>query len=150
MKKCVLGLTLVFLLVLTASADTFVVDNIGDPGDGICGSPGCTLREAITAANTNAGADIINFNIFGNSVHTISPTSALPTITEAVTIDGYTEPGSSENTLAVGNNAELLIEVSGASAGLLINGLNVATDDCVVRGLAINRFSSSGININGD
>src|SRR5262249_41399585 len=78
------------------------------------------------------------------------PSSELPTISEAVTIDGYTQPGSSQNTRAVGNDAVLLIELAGTSAGLLATGLNVAANDCVLRGLVINRFSGSGININGD
>ncbi|MDQ3546245.1 MAG: CSLREA domain-containing protein [Verrucomicrobiota bacterium] len=96
-----------------AFADTFVVNNNVDPGNGICDAVGCTLREAIDAANANPGADIINFSIFGAGVKTITPTSALPTITEAVTIDGYTQPGAAENTLATGNNAVLLVELNG-------------------------------------
>src|SRR5262249_21314947 len=45
----------------------------------------------------------------GNGVHTnlktITPVSALPTITDPVIIDGYTQPTATANTLAVGNNA---------------------------------------------
>ena len=37
------------------------------------------------------------FNITGSGVHTIAPADALPTITDAVTIDGYTQPGSPEH-----------------------------------------------------
>src|SRR5262245_61972225 len=111
MKHTFLPLQLFLLLVTRATADTFVVDNTVDPGDGNCGVPGCTLREAIDAANANPGPDIINFNISDTGVQTISPTSPLPTITEAVTIDGYTQPGASDNTVAVGNDAVLLIQV---------------------------------------
>jgi hypothetical protein len=107
------------------------------------------LREAINAANANPGADIIRFDIPFVGVQTITPTSNLPTITEAVTIDGYTQPGASENTLSIGNNAVLLIELNGASAGLIPIGLNIAANNVVVRGLVINRFST-GININSD
>src|SRR5262245_37434236 len=71
-----------------------------------------TLREAITAANTNAasgdapagdgGLDIIKFNIAGapGTVHTIQPNIALPAITEPIVIDGYSQLGASPNTLA--------------------------------------------------
>ena len=39
----------------------------------------------------------------------------LPTIEEPVIIDGYSQPGARPNTLAVGNNAVLKIELSGAA-----------------------------------
>src|SRR5262245_56776486 len=70
---------------------TFVVTNVNNPGAG-------SLRQAILDANSSSGADTITFNIPGSGVHTIAPTSALPNITEAVTIDGYTQPGASANT----------------------------------------------------
>ncbi|NOT60925.1 MAG: CSLREA domain-containing protein, partial [Acidobacteria bacterium] len=59
----------------------------------------CSLREAIVAANTNAafggctagaaGLDTIQFNL-GAGTPTINVLSALPTITEPVTINGNT------------------------------------------------------------
>src|SRR4030095_1233114 len=150
MKHAFLTLQLLLLLVMTAAADTFVVDNTVDPGDGTCDSPGCTLHEAIDAANANPGADTIEFNISGAGVHTTALTMPLPTITEAVTIDGYTQPGASENSLAVGDNAVLLIQIDGTSAGLFVIGLNMSADGCLIRGLVINRFDAGGININGD
>src|SRR2546422_5413375 len=76
-----------------ALLNTFVVTNTNDSGAG-------SLRQAILLANTLPGTDTITFNITGGGVHTINLTSALPTITEAVVIDGYTQPGSSANTLA--------------------------------------------------
>src|SRR5215210_5894632 len=69
-----------------------------------------------TVNSTEDHADAINFNIPGTGVKTIAPGSALPTITEAVTIDGYTQAGASANTKAVGNDAVLRIKLSGASA----------------------------------
>jgi hypothetical protein len=44
------------------------------------------------------GLDTINFNIPGSGVKTIAPASPLPTITDAVVIDGYSQPGASANT----------------------------------------------------
>ena len=92
-------------------------------GDTIANDGVVTLREAITAANTNAapsgdttpgdpGLDTIAFDIPGAGVRTIHLTSALPTITDPVVIDGYTQPGSSPNTLPDGDNAVLLIELN--------------------------------------
>src|SRR5262245_53416398 len=68
----------------------FTVSNTNDSGSG-------SLRQAILDANNNAGADTIRFAIPGAGVHTITPTSELPTITGPVTIDGYTQQGSSPN-----------------------------------------------------
>lgn len=93
-------------------------------GDTIANDGVVTLREAITAANTNAAsgdapagqgggvADAIKFNIPGSGVQTITIQSGL-TITDKVTLDGYTQPGAKRNTLAIGNNAVLLIQVQG-------------------------------------
>src|SRR5262249_41560441 len=113
-----------------------------------------TLREAIIAANTNtasgaasgecaagsAGLDTIAFNIPGVGVRTIKPVSRMPTPTEPLVIDGYTQPGASANTRAVGDNAVLLIEIDGSSMGpaepLFVLG---PSSTSTVRGLAINR-----------
>jgi CSLREA domain-containing protein len=144
MKTTHITLLLTLSLTAGAAADTFVVDNTVDPGDTFCTAPGCTLREAITAANNNPGADTFTFNIAGTGVKTITPTTPLPTITETVTIDGYTQPGASANTLTVGDDAVLLIELNGISAGVAV-GLTLNSDDSVVRGLLINRFGFDGI-----
>src|SRR2546422_8582080 len=96
-----------------AAPMTFVVNTAADADDGLCSSApsGCTLREAINAANANPGADTINFNIPGAGVKTIHLTSNLPFITDQVTIDGYTQGVAVANTLAVGDNAVLLVEL---------------------------------------
>src|SRR5439155_17732158 len=54
-------LCLVLLSCLSAHAATFTVTSTADPGDGTCDVTECTLREAINAANTAAGADTITF-----------------------------------------------------------------------------------------
>src|SRR4051794_9650870 len=113
-------------------------------GDTIADDGAVTLREAITAADTNAdpsgdttpgdpGPDTIAFNIPGAGVRTINLTSALPTITEPVVIDGYTQPGSSANTLADGDNAVLLIELN--RGDLAIYGLTITAGNSTIRGL---------------
>ncbi|HEV8327822.1 MAG TPA: DUF4347 domain-containing protein, partial [Nitrospiraceae bacterium] len=108
-----------------------------------------SLRQAINNANAAAGTDTIVFNIAGAGLHTINMNTALPTITDRVIIDGYTQTGSSVNTLSVGNNAVLTIELDGTGSGS-VNGLTLGagSDGSTIRGLVINRFSLSGIQVN--
>jgi hypothetical protein len=118
------------------AASTFTVTNTNDSGPG-------SLRQAILDANANTGQDTIAFNIPGSGVHTISPSSDFPIITDPVAIDGYTQPGSSANTLADGDNAVLLVELNGGRINSA--GITITSSNCVVRGLVINRFNSAGI-----
>lgn len=130
----------------TDAADVSTTDNACDTNLTTIGSQ-CSLRAAIQQANATAGADTINFAIPGAGVHTIVPTSALPNITEAVTINGYSQSGSSANTLATGNDAVLLIEISGA--GTAANGLTLQGTGSTLRGLIINGSFLSGVIVSG-
>lgn len=121
-------------------APMFVVTNTNDNGTG-------SLRQAILNANAAPGAQTIVFNIPGTGVQTITPLSPLPDITGQVTIDGYTQPGASPNTLAAGNDAILLIELNGASIGDGADGLAISASSSTVRGLVINRFGGCGIRL---
>ena len=125
-----------------ATITAFTVLNTNDNGAG-------SLRQAILDANASAGADTILFNLPGSGVRTIAPLSGLPTITEAVTIDGYTQPGASPNTLAQGNNATLMVELNGASVptNTQASGLTINSTNSTVRGLVINRFPGNGISV---
>lgn len=127
---------------------TFTVTNTADPGNGICNASGCTLREAIDAADDTPGKDTINFNIQGD-VKTIKPESVLPSFEDTVTIDGYSQPGAKPNTLTQGTNAVLKIELSGEDAGPTTSGLHIRASDSVVKGLAINRFGGIGLQVGG-
>jgi hypothetical protein len=113
-----------------------------------------SLREAIAAANNTANGgtpDEIRFNIADSGTHTIQPNSALPEITDAVVIDGYSQPGASANTLAVGTDATLLIVLDGINAGDTTHGLTITAGGTTIWGLVINNFSYAGIEIdNGD
>jgi parallel beta-helix repeat protein len=133
---------LVFLWASAGLAATFTVLNTNDSGSG-------SLRQAILDANATAGADMIDFDISGMGVHTISLLSPLPALTDdaGVTIDGYTQPGSSPNTLAVGDDAVLTIEIDGSAAGESAIGLVIQGLSATVRGLVINRFAFFGIKI---
>jgi hypothetical protein len=128
-------------VTVTGTGDTVAVDGL------------VTLREAIISSNAGApvNADVlatqnfgdinhINFNISGGGVQTISPTTALPTITRPVVIDGYTQPGSSVNTLANGDDAVLNIVLDGSNAGTAANGLKISAGNSTVEGLVIHGF----------
>ncbi len=130
------------LIVATgASAATFTVTNTNDAGAG-------SLRQAILDANGAGGADIIDFNIAGGGPHTIQPLSQLPIITEAVDINGFSQPGASANTnpITMGSNAVMQIELDGSNAGSA-HGIDIDAGSCTIRGLVINRFDGQGIDI---
>ncbi|HNP29217.1 MAG TPA: DUF4347 domain-containing protein, partial [Nitrospirales bacterium] len=115
---------------------TFTVTNTNDAGAG-------SFRQAIINANANSPAsDTIIFNIAGAGPHTITLLSALPTITEAVLIDGWSEPDFAGTPV---------IELNGASAGGGVHGLTISTGSgSTIRGLVINRFGGDAINIDAD
>ena len=113
---------------LSSPAATFTVTNTFD------GSLG-SLRQAILDANASPGADAIVFNIVGSGVQTIALSNALPTVSEAVTIDATTQPGFAGTPL---------IELNGDGLGLA-QGIHITGEGTVVRGFAINRFSGHGI-----
>src|SRR5262249_31017005 len=75
-----------------------------------------SLRQAILDSNAHPGADAIYFNIAGAGVHTIQPTSALPIITDAVTLDATTQPGFAGTPI---------IELDGTAAGLNTYGVAI-------------------------
>ncbi len=99
------------------------------------GSLRAALEEAASASGQNGGGSYeIAFDIpttdpgYNSTTGTflIQPLSenvpgsldnfALPPINATVTIDGYTQPGASPNTLATGGNAAILIQIDGSLA----------------------------------
>ena len=103
-------------LVMTAPANTFTVNTTADDGNN------STLRNAIIAANSTPGPDMINFSVSG----TIFPLFELPDIVGPVTIEA--SPQS--------------IEISGTDAGETVDGIQVNASNVVIRGLVINRFKA--------
>jgi hypothetical protein len=106
----------------------FTVINLNDHGNG-------SLRQAILNANTNPGADTIQFGVAG----TIELTSALPTITGTVNIDGTTAPGFA-GTPQVEVNFN---NFAGLQFGPLANG-------SALRSLSLVGASGSGVTLNFD
>jgi hypothetical protein len=125
----------------SALSASFVVTNTSDSGTG-------SLRQAILDANAAAGYDTITFNVPGSGVHTISIETVFPILSDdaGVLIDGFTQPGASPNTLAIGNNAALRIEIDastvtkqfGAAVFILLSSGNT------IRGLVVGGYNGLG------
>lgn len=142
------GSTSEFSSCLPTPADTatFTVNTVDDADDGSCTTYHCSLREAITQANATTninGPDVIEFAITGSPPFVISPTSALPPITDPVEIDGTTQPGWVDAPV---------IEIDGSGAGDGVDGILVGLsgNGTKIRGLAVTGFSRDGIRIFGD
>ena len=126
--------------------DTIVVDTTQDvwdpqPGNGKCAIHGgkCTLRAAIQEANAAPGHQTIAFDIPGTGVQTIQLMSKMVTINDStggVTIDGFTQPGSSVNTDPLADNAVRTIAIRGNGASSF-DGFTIVSADNEIRGLSI-------------
>jgi hypothetical protein len=116
-------------------AATFTVTNTLD------NTSGGSLRWAIGKVNhdPSPGIDTIQFAIPGTGPFVIRPSSALPTITHTTLIDGYTQSGAQPNSQAMGDNAAILIQLDGVDSNSA-DGLTIAANNSVVRGLAITNF----------
>jgi IPT/TIG domain/PASTA domain len=141
--------TTTFGVVDAAAAGlTVVVNSTGDSGwdgtPGVCetatGNGVCTLRAAFEVANANAGT-VIDFAIPGPGVHVIMPGYPLPALTQAVTVDGASQPGYS---------AAPLIELSGASYSGNWQGIVLTGGHSTVRALDIVQWAAQGILIESD
>lgn len=144
-------LFLIATLSINASgmAATLVVTSAADTAGSTCASV-CTLRQAITAANATAALDTINFAITvpirGEIL--IAPATALPTITQPLTINGYSQSGTRVNDHPEASNAILRIRLDGAAVDNS-DGLRVCAPNVTIRGLAVTRFEFRGIFVDG-
>lgn len=118
----------------------FVVTNANDAGAG-------SLRKAIDDNNLSGG-NFIRFAIGAQgSSQTIALASQLPTLWFPVVIDGWSQGGPNYK-------GSPKVEIDG-NAVASATGLDIATFDCIVRGLAINRFNGTdpggvGVTIRGN
>jgi parallel beta-helix repeat protein len=123
--------------VSVAGPNLFVVTATADSGPG-------SLRQAILDANATpddpSGPNIIEFHIGSGGVQTIAPLSALPAITDAVTIDGSSQPGF------VGT---ALIELNGENLGS-VDGLDVNAAGSTIRGLVLDHWGNSAVGVFAD
>jgi hypothetical protein len=104
---------------------TFTVMNLNDHGNG-------SLRQAILNADTNPGADVINFEVAG----TITLASALPTVAGTVNIDGTTAPGFAGTPVVTVNFNNF--------AGLQFNPL---ADGSALRSLSLDNSCGNGVTL---
>ena len=117
-------------VALSAPSATFTVTTTANGGAG-------SLEQAILDSNNNAGADMISFNIPGAGPHTITPTSQLPLIFGTVTIDGTTQnPGA--------GTPQIVINGASQPGGA---GLTVLAASTTIRGLVVNGFKGTGIDL---
>lgn len=72
-----------------------------------------SLRWAMTQANADGGLNYIHFDIPGGCPRIINLVAPLPTITDRVIIDGYTQPGSAPSTSTIGFNATICVGIRG-------------------------------------
>lgn len=110
------------------------------------GGTGISLREAIDATNNTpngAAPDTIQFDIAGSGTHRITllhSFGVLPTISEAVFIDGWSEPDFL---------AAPTIEIDGSGLVGTTDGLTVVAGGSTVRGLSVINFNRNGVVLAG-
>jgi hypothetical protein len=149
-------------------ANIFTVTNTSDAiimvGPQYTGPDG-SLRKALYDVSQATGTSAIVFNIptsdpgynAATGTFLIQPLSesapntmnnfALNPINNTVTIDGYTQPGASPNTLANGDNAKILIQIDGGKATTPGgSGLSPFEDvGSIYRGMALTGWTSGDI-----
>ncbi len=153
-----MGIATLFVLALATDswANTYTVTNTADAGFG-------SLRQAILDANAQqvtggqrCAPHSIVFAIPGTGLHTIQPVSPLPTFNIPITLDGYSQPGSSLNALNEGSNAVITIELDGSLAGptdAIVIGASIPGsplcpgNTSVILGLVINRFAGAALSM---
>ena len=150
MKRPIALMLGLFFLPRMLAAETFTVTNSASTGPG-------SFSQAVSDANSTPnpfGPHQIVFAIPGPGVHKIDLSNGnfglglglgldlglgVSTI-----IDGYTQPGASPNTLDVGDNAVILIQLDGGGPYIAPSyGLGLNRDHCVVRGLSFTGFTAA-------
>lgn len=103
-----------------AAPTTFSVTTTADSGPG-------SLRQALLDANANPGIDTITFDLPAPGPWLIQPASALPTVTDDVTIGGTTAPGFAGRPLVELNGAPISANVAiglPVAASITLRGLS--------------------------
>ncbi len=152
-KKAIIASVVMLSITTSASAATLVVDNTQDfngvflractaaPND-------CSFWGAITAANLTPEHDTIAFNIpvaddpgctLATQVCRVRTPSSIVNVLHPVTIDGYTQPGASANTLSGANsgvNMVIKIELVRSQAGQATQNRLYFQSSTTIRGIA--------------
>lgn len=117
-----------------------------------CGSIGCgSLRAAIMEANSSPGSDVITFqNGTFDQIPTIQIGTPLPTLVEALTIDGAQAGSVSCGSAAASSfddvGPQSLQGVQITTNNNISDAVKIASGGCVVRNLVINRVGN-GIHV---
>jgi titin len=141
-------------LLLTAYTVNTTKDLLGDkallPGN----VPEVTLRDVLTAINTQAASgnapagsltNTVSFAIGATgTVQTINLTSALPALKHQALLDGWSQGG-------LGYAGTPLIVLNEAAVARSASGLKLAagSDNSTVRGLSLQQFGGAGIELSG-
>jgi CSLREA domain-containing protein len=131
-----------------AGFDFGVIITVNSTSDAVNPGPGlCTLRAAITAANSNAttgncaggglGADVIQFDI-GSGTPLINVATPLPNVGSDVSINGNTFGAT-----------RVELRGPGGSPGQFV-GLNISGNGVAVQSLVVNNFLDAGIRVTGN
>lgn len=141
---------LMSFIVSSLHAATFVVTTTADNGNNGAPTAG-SLRAAIVENNLTLGPNTINFAISGTAPFIIQPPVDLPPILEPVTINGYSQSGSAQNTATQGSNATILVVLDGTNApsdgSTTGNGLHFigGSSGSIAQGLAITNWKLNGV-----
>ena len=106
--------------------------------DGTCDAAHCSLKEAITIANSSPVLVTIKFNISGGGVQTIHSGIGFPTVMIPMVIDGTSQPGYA---------GEPLIVLDGSPGSSGDDGLYLSGGGITLKGLVIQNFSGYGIHM---
>ena len=127
-------------LPVPAMAATFTVTNLTD---GAAPGPAGSLRAAVTSANTNAGADTINFQ--PGLTGTITLTNGQLTLTDTTGATTLAGPGANVITVS-GNNAGRVFLIN-ASVTASISSLTIANGSTVGSGAGL--LNSGALTLTG-
>lgn len=128
------------IITVTTAADQLVPQITG------------SLRWAITQANADSGLNYIRFDIPGACPRIINLEAPLPTITDRVIIEGYTQPGSAESTSTYGFNADICIGIRGDLSddyAFRIPSSVGASHYLQLSGVAIGGFDTAAVDLQG-
>lgn len=97
---------------------------------------------AVSGAPAVPGVDEIRFAIAPGGPQSIAIASPLPTIVDALRIDGTSQPGYSGSPIVVLNGAGV------GAAGA--DGLDIGVSGCTIRALVVNGFPGDGIEVDAN
>ena len=129
--------------VALMASGCFNVTTTADSGTG-------SLREAITCANATPELDTITFDIPTAGPHEIALSTALPTVTAPVILDGTTQSGNGTMcATAIPDRPTYQVVVSAGNSVSTGFELGAGSDGSTIRGLNIRGFGSHLIHVDG-